>query len=186
MKMFSKIIMGSEFNEALLKDGYFQASATDAEVEDGALVSLDAPRAHDLYDDMKDLNAWNVVAYDTDKEIHGIVDYVGVDDAIGQGLNAKNNYRVSDMLAGIHPVAGENTRIRLLQVGDEFYLGNENFASAPTIGEFAKGVTGATTFTPASEIDKTVVCLKVLDERDLIVGQVNEGSKLYRCVVVNA
>ena len=92
MKMFNKIIMQSEFDVSKLKDGYFQAESVDASVEDGALVSVKEPRAHDLYANMKDLYARNCVAYDAEAPIFGFVDYVGVSHADVMGVN----YRIGD------------------------------------------------------------------------------------------
>lgn len=92
----SVFIMQSEFDASKLKDGYFQAQGADgvvdAVVEDGALVSVKEPRAHDLYANMKDLNARNCVAYEADAPIFGFVDYVGVSHADVMGVN----YRIGD------------------------------------------------------------------------------------------
>ncbi len=176
----SVFIMQSEFDVSKLKDGYFQAESVDASVEDGALVSVKEPRAHDLYANMKDLNARNCVAYDADAPIFGFVDYVGVSHADVMGVN----YRIGDKIAGVYPSAGEGTRIRIPCLGDEFYLGNENFSDTPVVGQFAVPEAGKTTMKVAA--DKAAgFCIAIEDERDLIMGQVNEGSKLYRCRVIS-
>ena len=133
--------MQSEFDVSKLKDGYFQAEGVDAVVEDGALVSVKEPRAHDLYANMKDLNARNCVAYDANAPIFGFVDYVGVSHADVLGVN----YRIGDKIAGVYPSAGEGTRIRIPCLGDEFYLGNENFSGAVAVGKFAVPEAGKTT-----------------------------------------
>ena len=180
MKMFNKIIMQSEFDVSKLKDGYFQAEGVDAVVEDGALVSVKEPRAHDLYANMKDLNARNCVAYDANAPIFGFVDYVGVSHADVLGVN----YRIGDKIAGVYPSAGEGTRIRIPCLGDEFYLGNENFSGAVAVGKFAVPEAGKTTMKIADS-KAAGFCIAIEDERDLIMGQVNEGSKLYRCRVIS-
>lgn len=180
MKMFNKIIMQSEFDVSKLKDGYFQAEGVDAVVEDGALVSVKEPRAHDLYANMKDLNARNCVAYDAEAPIFGFVDYVGVSHADVMGVN----YRIGDKIAGVYPSAGEGTRIRIPCLGDEFYLGNENFNGTPVVGQFAVPEAGKTTM-KVSVSKAEGFCVAIEDERDLIMGQVNEGSKLYRCRVIS-
>lgn len=97
MKIFNKIIMESEGSINMLKDCYFQeadktGALKDAPVEDGALVSIMEPRAHDLYANMKDLNARNAKAFDEDAPIFGFVDYVGVSHADVMGVN----YRIGD------------------------------------------------------------------------------------------
>ena len=130
MKMFNKIIMESEGSVNLLKTGYFQDNAgKDAEVEDGALVSICEPRAHDLYTGMKDLNARNCKAFSANEPIYGFVDYVGVSHADVMGVN----YRIGDKLAGVFPVAGEHTRVRMVRLGDEFYLCDENIDGTPDL-----------------------------------------------------
>ena len=92
MKMFNKLIMASETDFSKLKDCYFQINGEDAEVEDGALVAIKEPRAHDLYAGMKDLNARNCTAFDANAPIVGVVDYVGVSHADVMDVN----YRIGD------------------------------------------------------------------------------------------
>ena len=74
----------------------------------------------------------------------------------------------------------------MLQLGDEFFLGDENFSAAPTVGQFAAPVNGKTTMAPAATMPATGMALKIEDVRKLIMGQAFEGSKLYRCRVVRA
>jgi len=179
--------MASEGEVNLLKDCYFQASNVDAAVEDGAVVSIKGLRAHDLYTTEKDLNARIATAYDEDYPIWGVVDYVGTSHASVMGVN----YRVGDKLAGVHPEAGENTRVRILHEGDEFYLGNENFtggqgAVAPAVNKFAAPANGLTTWTVANTAPTSGPYVVIEDTRTLIMGQVNEGSTLYRCRVMVA
>jgi len=182
MKMFNKIIMASESEPNLLKDCFFQANGVDAEVEDGALVSILGPRDHDLYTGMKDLNARNCTAFDENAPIYGVVDYVGVSHADVMGVN----YRIGDKIAGVFPVAGEHTRVRMLALGDEFYLCNENFDNAPAAGKYAIPENGETTWKVVNAAVTTGLCIAIEDDtRDLIMGQVNEGSKMYRCRVIS-
>jgi len=175
--------MESEHDVNLLKDGYFQTNNADAAVEDGALVSIKALRAHDLYAGMKDFNARNCTAYDADAPIFGFVDYVGVSHADVMGVN----YRIGDKIAGVYPMAGEGARVRMVKVGDEFYLGNENFDANPAVGKFAICEAGKTTLkvVDAAGAAGAKLIVEIEDTRDLIMGQVNEGSKLYRCRVIS-
>ena len=182
MKMFNKIIMTSEFDVSKLKAGvFYDGSDAQAEVEDGAFVSVLGLEDHDLYTGMKDFNARKLTAFDGTSPIYGFIDYVGVSHADAMGVN----YRVGDKTAGLFPVAGEVVRVRIPELGDEFYLGDENFASAPTVGKFAAPTAGTTTMTPAAAAPATGFAVEVEDERTLITGQVNEGSKLYRCRVIS-
>lgn len=194
MKMFNKINMRSEDLHAMLKDGYFGTVAatgefTPAEVEDGAFVSICDPMTHELYGGdiattqfglgLKDLNARVIKAYDSAEPIYGFVDYVGVNTSDVMGVQ----YRVGDKVAGIGVPAGEHTRVRMVELGDEFYLGDENFASAPTVGQFAAPTAGQTTLTPAATKAASGLAIKIDDTKPLIMGQVNSGV-LYRCRVV--
>ena len=181
MKIFNKIIMQSEFNVNLLKDCYFQNAGVDTEVEDGALVSIKAPRDHDLYTGMKDLNARNCTAYDAAAPIYGVVDYVGVSHADVMGVT----YKIGSKIAGVYPEAGEGFRVRMLVLGDEFYLGDENFDADPAVSKFAVPEDGKTTWKIQAEKADSGLCIELEDVRDLVMGQVNEGSKLYRCRVVS-
>lgn len=182
MKMFNKIIMASESEPNLLKDCYFQESGVDHEVEDGAVVSIKGLRDHDLYANMKDLNARNCTAYDATAPIVGIVDYVGVSHADVMGVN----YRVGSKIAGTYPAAGENTRVRIPALADEFYLCDENFDTVPTAGQFAVPEDGKTTWKVVGTAAASGLCIAIEDDtRDLIMGQVNEGSKMYHCQVIS-
>lgn len=182
MKMFNKIIMASEFDVNKLKAGVFHdAEGKIAAVEDGALVSIKEPMAHDLYVNQKDLNARKITAYDENAPIFGVIDYVGVSHADVMGVN----YRIGDKIAGVYPIAGERTRVRMMDLGDEFYLGNENFEGEVAVGKFAVGSAGKTTWAVADSRPEKGLCIEIEDNKDLIMGQVNEGSKLYRCRVIS-
>lgn len=200
MKMFNKINMRSEDLHAMLKDGYFGTATRDAQgvitdfteaaVEDGAFVSICDPMTHELYGgdiattqfglELKDLNARMITGYCDKEPVYGFVDYVGVNTADVMHVQ----YRVGDKVAGIGVPAGEHTRVRMVELGDEFYLGDENFASAPTVGQFAVvPAADQTTLTPAAAKPASGFAIKIDDTKPLIMGQVNNG-KLYRCRVV--
>lgn len=189
MKMFNKILMASEFDVNRLKDGYFTKTVegvkSDAAVEDGAFVSIKGLRAHDLYAGMKDLNAREITAYDANEPIFGFVDYVGVSHADVMGVK----YRIGDKIAGVYPTAGEGTRVRIPELADEFYLCDENFDSANqpdlTSKKYAVPEAGKTTLKAVSSKPASGFYVEVEDIRDLIMGQVNEGSKMYRCRVMS-
>lgn len=181
MKMFNKIIMGSEFDVNKLKAGVFHdAEGKLASVEDGALVSIKGPMAHDLYANVKDLNARMITAYDAEAPIYGVVDYVGTSHADVMGVN----YRIGDKTAGCYPIAGERTRVRMLDLGDEFYLCGDNFEGQAAIGKFAAPAAGKTAWVVSDAKAEKGLCVEIEDAKDLIMGQVNEGSKMFRCRVI--
>lgn len=180
MKMFNKIKMASEFDVSKLEDCYFMIDGEDADVEDGAFVSVLGPREHDLYEGLLDLNARNCVAYDEEQPIFGFVDYVGVSHADVMGVT----YRIGDKIAGTYPFAGEGTRVRIPEKNDMFFLGNENFEGEPEKGKFAAPEAGKTTLTVMDEAPEEGFYVEIEDDsRNLIMGQVNEGTMLYRCRV---
>jgi hypothetical protein len=182
MKMFNKIIMASEFDVNKLKAGVFHdEEGKEAAVEDGALVSIKEPMAHDLYANQKDLNARKITAFDAEAPIYGVVDYVGVSHADVMGVK----YRIGDKLAGVYPTAGERTRVRMLELGDEFYLCNENFDGEAAIGKFAAPAAGKTTWALADAKAEKGLCIEIEDVKPLIMGQVNEGSMMFRCRVIS-
>lgn len=193
MKMFNKIIMTSEQDDSKLKTGVFYDGDNKAEVEDGAFVSIKEPMEHDLYSGLKDLNARKITAYDADAPIYGIVDYVGVSHANVMGVN----YRVGDKTAGVYPVAGETTRVRMLELGDEFYLCDENFDGEAAIGKFAAPEAGKTTLKVADSAPSEGFAIEIEDTRNLILGQTNHNTRLnaagngivndlmYRCRVIS-
>ena len=135
---------------------------------------------HDLYVGMKDLNARKITAFDAEAPIFGFIDYVNVSRADVMGVN----YRIGDKIAGLFPEAGERVRVRIPELGDEFYLGDENFAEEPEVGKFAIPADGETTLALADAAAEDGLCIAIEDAKDLIMGQVNEGSKLYRCRVI--
>lgn len=182
MKIFQKIIMGSEFDVNMLKAGVFHdAEGVESEVEDGAFVSILEPMPHDLYEGLKDLNARKITAYDEEAPIYGFIDYVGVSHGDILGVN----YREGIKIAGTYPCAGERVRVRMLALGDEFWLGDENFSGTPDeSNKYAIPEAGETTMSVTGSMPDSGLCLEIEDSKDLIMGQVNEGSKLYRCRVV--
>ena len=108
----------------------------------------------------------------------GIVDYVGVSESDVVGVNYKG---LSIKVAGLPVPAGALTRVRVPQIGDEFFLGDENFTATPTAGSvyvpdtdgrFKAGAEGAG------------FAVKVEYETNKIMGQVND-SKKYFCTVLS-
>ncbi len=89
----STFLMTSEFDVSKLKAGvFYDSNDAQAEVEDGALVSILGLEDHDLYTGMKDFNARKITAFDSTAPIYGFVDYVGVSHANVMGVT----YRVGD------------------------------------------------------------------------------------------
>lgn len=173
MKLFEKILMASEDVKSYLVSG-----KCEKELFDGAVVKVGDLVDHDVYKGLKDMNTRTIEAgYEAGKR-YGIVDYVGVSESDVVGVNYKG---LSIKVAGLPVPAGALTRVRVPQIGDEFFLGDENFTSAPTAGSvyvpdtdgrFKAGAEGAG------------FAVKVEYETNKIMGQVND-SKKYFCTVLS-
>lgn len=72
----------------------------------------------------------------------------------------------------------------MLELGDEFYLCGDNFEGEAAIGKFAAPAAGKTAWVVADAKAEKGLCIEIEDAKDLIMGQVNEGSKMFRCRVI--
>lgn len=172
MQNFEKILMASEDVKSYLVSG-----VCESELFDGAVVKIGDLVDHEVYKGLKDMNTRTIEAgYEAGKR-YGIVDYVGV----SEGAIAGVNYREGIKTAGLPVPAGRATRVRIPQIGDEFFLGDGNFSAAPTAGSeyvptadglFEAGASG------------NGFAIKVEFETDKVVGQVND-SKKYFCTVMS-
>jgi len=171
MKLFEKILMASEDVQSYLVSGRNDA----AEMADGLVVTIGDLCNHEVYAGLKDMNTRAVVAGMQAGKRYGIVDYVGVNEADIMGVR----YRVGEKVAGLACPKGVATRVRIPQVGDTFFLGAENFATAPVAGtEYGADANGAYATTGVGNFK-----IKVEYITDKIMGQVNDGKKCY-CTVV--
>jgi len=161
-------------------DSYLANAKAAVALPDGALVTLGALVADTTYDA-------NGLEYDTyvatapaavTDEV-AIVDYAG----ISAGEIAGNNYKLGNKLYGLVAPIGEIVRVRRLALHDKFWLGADNFASAPTVGQYATATAAATTHTPAASLPGSGYAIKVLVSEDLTTGMRSNG-KLYLCEVV--
>lgn len=174
-------LMASEKLPSLIYRGVFYNGATKAEVHDGALVVRGAMEDHDVYTGLKDINSYAISAPVADTDKVDIVDYVDVSHGEIMGVF----YREGIKTFGLTCPAGVGTRVRIPMVGDTFYIAEDNFASEPTVGEFAVPTAGSTLFTPAAAAATTKFCVKVEAEKAVTQGAVNTGKE-YFCRVVNA
>lgn len=173
MKLFEKILMASEDVKSYLVSG-----KCEDELFDGAVVKIGDLVDHEVYKGLKDMNTRTIeVGYEAGKR-YGIVDYAGVSESDVVGVNYKG---LSIKVAGLPVPAGQLTRVRVPQVGDEFFLGDDNFDAAPTAGSvYIPQATG----TFAAGAEGNGFAIKVEYETDKIMGQVNDGKK-YFCTVLS-
>ena len=130
---------------------------------------------HEVYKGLKDMNTREIKPYAGTGRV-GIVDYVGVSKGEIMGVVYSEGVKT----CGLPCPAGAHTRPK---VGDEFYLGEDNFESTPTAGQFAiAGSDGQWAPSAVAATDK--LCVKVEFGKDKIIGVKNEGKKFY-CTVIH-
>lgn len=174
-KMASNIL-DSALANALVVD----ANGDTIDAYDGSLVVLGNLAPDTTYDQNGleyDLYLAKAPAAATDEVV--IIDYAG----ISEGEIAGNNYKLGQKLYDLKVPAGTPTRVRRLHLHDKFWLGEDNFASAPVVGEFAVATAGAMTHTPAASLAAGQYNVKVLVKEDLTAGMASKGS-IYLCEVV--
>lgn len=181
MKIFQKILLAGEDVQSYTRSGrFYDANGKAAEVEDGALVVVGDLDESAVYANTKDLNVRKLSTPAKVTDEVAIVDFVGVNEADILGVR----YRGDSSKTWGYPVpAGLQTRIRIPQVWDEFFIGADNFTSEPTVGQYATVTVGKTTFNPIAAPVKGQFCVKVDYAQTIVTGQVNNGVK-YHCTVV--
>jgi len=173
-KVFKHGKMMSDVVDSALANAVFEA-----DVDDGALVVLGNLAADSAYTGKVEYDTYegNAPVAATDEVV--IVDYAG----ISEGAIAGNQYKIGIKLHDLKVPAGTVTRVRRLYLHDKFWLGEGNFASAPTVGEYATADAGVYTHKPAASLPQSGYAVKVLVENDMTVGMHSEG-KIYLVEVV--
>ena len=180
MGNFRKGLMASEDIRTMLVTGAFYKDGERAEVMDGALVTIGDLEDHSIYEGEKDLNTRKIEAPAADTDPVGIVDY----DGVSQGAIMDVLYRDGVKTYGLTCPATEKTRVRKLMKGDTFWTDEGNFASAPTVGQYAVPTASDVKWTPAGSAETTKTCVKVELKRSVTEGTVNTHTE-YFCTVVN-
>jgi hypothetical protein len=176
---FQKRIMASEQNYAYLRSIKYYVSATPTTITNGALVTLSDPLVSIWGNHDKSTYQAIMPAADTDPVY--IVDLLETP-AASLGTNY---YRVGAELSNLTALADAVVRVRKPKIDDIFELGADNFASTPTVGQFAITTAGALTHTPSAGIVTTKYCVKI--EEAITVGfGVSKSITAYVCRVVTA
>ena len=156
---------------AVVVDG----SSDPIEAPDGALIDLGALRADTTYSATgKEYDVYNAKAPTASYKDLAIVDYAGIQ----EGNIGGNQIRWGDKLYGLRVPAGVLTRARRFGLHDKFWLGEENFAATPAIGD-AFGI-NAGYFThakiaAADEASHTGYMIRVQIQRELTTGMRSQG-----------
>ncbi len=150
-------------------------------VKDGALVALGNLAADTTYaasgDVEYDVYEAAAPAAATDEVV--IVDYAGIS---GGDIN-ENYYKMGVKLFNLEAPAGEIVRVRRLHLHDKFWLGADNFESAPTVGQYAEAKASSMKHDPKASLTGGQYGIKILKAQDLTVGMEAKG-KMYLCEVV--
>lgn len=163
-------------SNALVLDG----SNNEIAAQDGSLVVLGDLVADLTYDANGleyDLYKAKAPAAATDEV--SILDYAG----ISEGEITGNLYKMGHKLVGIEIPAGRPCRVRRLALHDKFWLGESNFTSKPTVGQYAEAKAAEFRHEPKAALTGGQYGIKILVEKDLVVGMKNDG-KQYLCEVV--
>jgi hypothetical protein len=174
-KLFSCGIMTSESVQSYVLSG---KAAID--LDDGAFVVVGDYAEGTVYGEHdKDQNVHVLTAPAAVTDTVAVVDYAG----ISEGVIAGNTYKMGYKLYDLKVPAGTATRVRKLDLGDKFYLGNDNFVSAPTAGQFATLTAAATVLTPAASKPASGFAVKINRIDSLTTGTKANGSRI-ECEVV--
>lgn len=145
-----------------------------ATVSDGAFVVLggladDTTYTGSAYTGMKD---WNVkYAYAPASAALTADDVVVIDiDSVSNGVIAGNNYKIGNKLVDLQVEAGYPVRYRVIKKGDMFWLGSGNFASAPTVGQYANLTASSVLLTPAASTTPSQLNLAIRAAVPMTIG----------------
>lgn len=161
-------------------DAALANAVAEAALPDGALVVLGDVLADSTYAGELEYDTYEAAAPAAATDEVVIVDYAG----ISQAAIAGNQYKgISTKLVNLDVPVGTPTRVRRLYLHDKFWLGADNFASAPTVGEYAVAAAGEFTHAPAAALPEGGYAVKILVEKDLNIGMRLDG-KMYLVEVV--
>lgn len=165
-------------------DSYLANAVSEVAIPDGAIVKLGDLAADTTYAaNGKEYDVYVATAPTAANDEVVICDYAGIEEYSESGYTPNNVIKYGIKLYGLTVPAGTIYRVRRLALHDKFWLGEANFASAPTVGQFGAPAAGKTTFAPAASLTGTGLRIKVLVEEDLTTGMKSDG-KIYLCEVV--
>lgn len=166
-------------------DSYLANAVSDVVIPDGAIVALGELAADTTYSATgKEYDTYVAAAPAAATTEVVIADYAGIEEYAESGYTPNNSIKQGIKLYGLQIPAGTIYRVRRLALHDKFWLGEANFKTAPTVGQFAKPEASALTLAPAASAGTgSGLAVKVLVEEDLTTGMKSNG-KIYLCEVV--
>lgn len=191
MKFFQKVNMTSESVDSYNRTGLFKTYSgsvgTNASVDSGAFVVISKGLApNDTYNaflsgsTIVDINTFIATCPNaaTDKPVY-VVDVVKVTD----GTIAGNVYREGVKTLSMTANAGEKVALRFLDYTDQFILGADNFASAPTVGQYAVLTAGSAVTLTGSAGAGSGFAVRV-EQKQTISEGIDANGVGYLCTVV--
>lgn len=186
MKYFEKIMMHSEYDKGLIQNvQVVDDEGNFLESEAGDFVTITGLAVDDeltsLYGkEIKNYNGYEVTAP------AALTDRVLVmDAAVVASLKdtGGNIYRVGNQVYGNKLPAGRMGRARVLDLHDTFWLGEENFATKPVVGEFAALTVEGLKLTPAATAAATGFVVKIEATKNKTTGA-DAGFPVYAVRVI--
>lgn len=108
-----------------------------------------------------------------------IVDYAGISEGQINGVS----YKIGNKLFDLTVPEGTYTRVRRLHLHDKFWLGEDNFYSEPTVGEYAELKANSYKHDPKTTLTGSQYGIKILLKKGLTTGNISNGY-IYLCEVV--
>ena len=137
-------------------DSYLAGAVSETAIPDGAFVTLGELATDNTYAvGGKEYDVYVATAPTAATNEIVICDYAGIEEYSESGYTPNNVIKHGIKLYGLTVPAGEVYRVRRLALHDKFWLGESNFASAPTVGKFGAPTANATTVTPAATLSGT-------------------------------
>mgnify|MGYP004673313647 FL=1 len=185
METFYVGLMHSQEVRADLRSIKYQVAGVDADVKDGALVTLGELAKNVAYGaNAKDYNTYVATAPAADTDEIVIVDL----SEVSQGTIAGNNYKIGIKQVGLVTLAGYPARVRIPHKHDMCWFSGDCFNADPTEGQYAIATAGSTLMTPQATVATGKFCVKIQAVKDFTVGNAIAGQgrtgKLYLCEVM--
>lgn len=176
--------MKSQFNPSALKNAVIKNSENYVDIANGAFATnaYELEKNYGYGATVADPNVFVFTAPKAETDKAYVADLSQVPEAVdAQGNIYRIGADVTNLtLKGSTKVPG---RFRELFLEDTLELGDSNFVSAPTVGQFAKLTVGDTKLTPNGTKPVSGFAVKVLRKLQLNSGLQKSGDR-YLCVVV--
>lgn len=185
MKFFQKVNMTSETVNSYNRTGLYVVSGSTTAIDSGAFIVTGSLAPNSVYNaflsgsEIVDINTFYIAAPValTSKPVY-VVDVVKVTDGTING----NVYREGAKTLALQANAGEKVAIRFLDYNDQFILGDGNFVSAPTVGQYATLTAGSLVLTGSAGTG-TGFAVRV-EQKQFISEGIDANGTGYLCTVV--